>query len=263
MKICGACQTENDDTRVFCLNCAKRLPSSIPGSKPGLPIPAAESAGASAPTIVKRQASQAPGKLRQAGTRFSTLVFRFLILLALGAAGFAVYLILQPPEEIPRPVPPASAEESSRLANFLQVASQTPGGAWQADEVTINRFLAANVRLSPVDNPLGIQVAFERCLISLREGRMDFIMQVRVYDRSLFLRITLEPVKEGSGLGVRVVDAGLGRLPVPGPLARFLLPLWSPCFASLENALAILQKADSAQVSSKRIVVRWPVSNSR
>jgi hypothetical protein len=263
MKICGACQTENDDTRVFCLNCAKRLPPSIPGSKPGLPIPAAESAGASAPRIVKRQALEAPGKLRQAGTRFSTHVFRFLILLALGAAGFAVYLILQPPEEIPRPLPPASAEESARLANFLHVASQTPGGAWQVDEVAINRFLAANVRLSPVDNPLGIQVSFERCHIALREGMVDFTMQVAVYDRSLFLRITLEPIQEGSGLGIRVVGAALGRLPVPGPLARFLLPLWSPCFASLENALKILQKGDSAQVSSKRIVVRWPASSSR
>lgn len=263
MKICGACQTENDDTRVFCLNCAKRLPPSIPGSKPGLPTQATDSAGASAPEIVKRQALKAPGKLRQAGTRFSTIVFRFLILLALGAAGFTVYLILQPPEEMPRPVPPASAEESAQLANFLRVASETPGGAWQADGVTINRFLAANVRLSPVDNPLGIQVAFERCLIALHEGRMDFIMEVAVYGRSLFLRITLESVKEGSGLGVRVVDAAFGRLPVPGPMARFLLPLWSPCFASLENVLAILQKADSAQVSSKRIVVRWPASSSR
>ncbi len=263
MKICGACQTENDDTRVFCLNCAKRLPPPVPGSKPGLPAQAMENAGASAPQIVNRQALKAPAKLRQAGTRFSTIVFRFVILLALGAAGFAVYLILQPPEEIPRPVPPASAGESAQLANFLRVASETPGGAWQADEVAINRFLAANVRLSPVENPLGLKVGYERCHIALREGRVDFTLQVAVYDRSLFLRITLAPVQEGSGLGVRVVDAALGRLPVPGPLAQLLLPLWSPCFASLENALAILQKADSAQVSPKRIVVRWPASSSR
>ena len=260
MKICGECGTENDDTRVFCLNCAKRLPPSIPGSKPRLP---AESAGINAPKPFTPQPPKTPAKLRQAGARFSTIVFRLFSLLVTTAAGYAIYLILQPPTVIPPPFPPASAEESARFANFLRDASKSSGGAWQVDENAINRFLAANVRLISADNSLGIKVAFDRCYIALDEGRMDFTMQVEVFDRSLFLRITLAPAPEGSGLGIRVVGAALGQLQIPGPLAQFLLPLWSPCFASLENVLAILKKADSAELSPKRLVVRWPASSSR
>lgn len=261
MKVCGSCGTENDDTRVFCLNCAQRLPSSIPGSISG---PATELIGSSAPKISKPQSPKDPHKkIRQSGAGFSTVLFRFLLLLALAAMGYAIYLILQPPPEIPQPVLPASVEESSRLANFLRDASKTPGGAWQGDEAAINRFLAASVRMSPVKNPLGIKVSFERCFITLREGQMDFTMQVAVYDRSLYLRISLAPSSESSGLGLRVVNASLGQLQVPGSLAKFLLPLWSPCFSSLENVLEILKTANSAEVSPKRLVIRWPASSSR
>lgn len=260
MKICGDCGTENDDTRVFCLNCAKRLPSSIPGSKPA---PAIESVGIGAPKPITPQAPKTPVKLRQAGTRYSTILFRLLALLLVGAAGFAVYLILQPPTEVPQPVPSASVAEVNQFARFLRDASRTSGGTWQGDESAINRFLAANVRPQLIENSLGIKVSFERCYIEMHEGRIDFTMQVAVFDKSLFLRITLAPVTEGSGLGVRVVDAALGQLVVPGPVAQFLLPLWNPCFVSLENILAILKKADSAEVSPKRLVVRWPAPLSR
>lgn len=260
MKVCGDCGTENDDTRVFCLNCAKRLPASIPGSKPR---PATESVGISAPKPITPQAPKTLLKLPQTRARFSTVLFRLFVLLLLGAAGFVAYLILQPPTEVPRPVPSASAEEVSQFASFLRDASRTSGGTWQGDESAINRFLTANVRPQPMGNSFGIKVAFERCYVELHEGRIDLTMQVTVFDHPLFLRVCLAPVAKGSGLGVRVVNAGLGHLLVPGPVAQFLLPLWNPCFAPIENTLATLKGGDSAKISPQRLVVRWPVSSSR
>ena len=263
MKICASCAAENDDTRVFCLNCANRLPLPIPGSKPGLPVPSPESSGASAPKIHMTQAPKKPAKLRQAGTRPSTILFRFLFLLGLGALGVAVYLVLQPPARIPASVQPMTAPELAQWATFLQTASKSSGGAWQGDVNSINRFLRASVRLHPIENPLGIKVAFERCYVELLDGRMDFTMQVAVQGRSVYLRVALAPEPVGGKVGVRVVDAALGQLPIPGPLAKYLLPLWNPCFDSLENVLAVFKDAKSVEVTSKRIVVRWPDASSR
>jgi len=263
MKICGACTTENDDTRVFCLNCRERLPLPIPGSKPGLSVPPTESAGSTAPKIYRHQSSKIPGKLRQAGTPFSTIVIRLILLAALGAVGFAAYLILQPPAQIPPQIQPMSSGDLAQWATFLQTASKSPGGAWQGDKKSINQVLAATVRLKAVENPLGIRLQFERCYMDISEGRIDFTMQVAVQGRSIFLRVSLSPVYANGEMGVRVVDASLGRLPVPDPLATYLLPLWSPCFVSLENFLSHFQGAKSVEVTSGRIVVRWPENSSR
>lgn len=263
MKICSACATENDDTRVFCLNCAKRLPASIPDSKPGFAVPSNESTGASAPKIYTHQAPKNSGKLRQAGTSFSKSAFRLLILVGLGAAGFAVYLILQPPSEIPPRVQPMPAGEVAQWASFSQAVSKASGGVWQGDENSINRVLASTVRLQPADNPLGIEVAFERCYIALVDGRLDFTMQVAVQKQSLYFRVSLAPDSVDGKLGFRVVDAALGRLPIPGTLATYLLPLWNPCFDSLENILAVFKGAKSAEIKAQRIVVRWPETSER
>ena len=126
-----------------------------------------------------------------------------------------------------------------------------------------NRFLAASVRLQPIENPYGIKAGFKRCYLDLVDGRVDFTMQVELQGRSVYLRVALAPETVGGKLGVRVVDAALGQLPIPGPLANYLLPLWNPCFDSLENVLAVFKNAKSAEVTSKRVVVRWPDASSR
>ena len=263
MKICGACNTENDDTRVFCLNCAKRLPPPVPGSKPGLPVNPSEHAGASAPQIYKHQPSNAPAKLRQAGTRFSTIVFRVLLLLALGAAGFGTYLGLQSPSDIPPTAPSAGSQEIAQMLTFLRAASQSPGGAWQVDEQSLNQFLASAVSLRSAENPLGIKVQFQRCYAALGEGRLDFTMQTAVFDRTLYCRVAFAPESKGGKLGARVVDASIGRLQIPGVIAQFLLPLWQPSLKALAPTLALFDGAKSAEVTPKRMVVRWPEKSSR
>jgi len=257
MKTCGACGTENDDTRVFCLNCAQRLPPPTPGSKPGLPVNPVDLAGASAPQIYKQQASKAPAKLRQAGTRLSTIIFRILLLLVLAATGYGAYF------DIPKLSLAASSEDIEQTLTFLRAASQSPGGAWQVDEKFLNQFLVAAVSLRSAENPLGIKVQFQRCYVSLGEGRMDFTMQTVVSDQTLYFRVGLAPDSQGGKLGVRVVDASLGQLQIPGVVAQFLLPLWNPCFKSLAPTLALFDGAKSAEVSPKRIVVRWPENSSR
>ncbi len=224
----------------------------------------ADLAGASAPQIYKHQASKAPAKLRQAGTRLSTIIFRILILLVLAATGYGAYLTLQPPlADIPKPFPAASSEDIAQTLTFLRAASQSPGGAWQVDEKFLNQFLVAAVSLRSAENPLGIKVQFQRCYVSLGEGRLDFTMQTAVFDQTLYFRVGLAPDSQGGKLGVRVVDASLGQLQIPNVVAQFLLPLWNPCFKSLAPTLALLDGANSAEVSPKRIVVRWPENSSR
>ena len=264
MKTCSACSTENDDTRVFCSNCAKRLPPAISASKPGLPASASDSVGTSAPQIFSHQTKKPAAKLRQAGASFSTILFRFLFLIALGALGLGIYLAIQPPSSsLPNPTPAASSEEIAQTLTFLRTASKSSGGAWQIDESGINRFLAATVQLRTRDNPLGVKIQFKRCYTALNDGRLDFIMQVSVYDRPMDFRVGLAPDSQNGKLSVRVVNAAIGQLPIPGPVAQFLLPLWSPCFDSFRSALELFQGAKSAEVTSKRIVVRWPETSSR
>jgi hypothetical protein len=127
----------------------------------------------------------------------------------------------------------------------------------------INRFLAATVQLRTRDNPIGVKIQFKRCFADLHDGRLDFIMQVSVYNRPLDFRVGLAPDSQNGKLSVRVVNAAIGQLPIPGPVAQFLLPLWSPCFDSIRSALELFQGAKSAEVTSKRIVVRWPETSSR
>lgn len=263
MKICGACSTENDDTRVFCLNCGTRLPLPVPGSKPGLPVNPTELAGASAPQIYKHQASKGPAKLRKAGTRFSTIVFRIFLLLALAAVGFGTYLGLQPPVDIPQAYPAANSQDIAQMLGFLRAASQSSGGAWQVDEQSVNQLLASAVSLRSAENPLGSKIRFQRCYVALGEGRLDFTMQAAVFDQILYFRVAFAPVSQGGKIVARVVDASIGQLPIPGVIAQFLLPLWNPCFKSLAPTLALFEGAKSAEVTPKRIVVRWPEKSSR
>lgn len=264
MKTCSACSTENDDTRVFCSNCAKRLPPTITASKPALPANTSESVGTSAPQIFSHQTKKPAAKLRQAGTPFSTILFRFLFLIALGAMGLGVYLAIQPPSSsLPNPAPAASSEEIAQTLTFLRTASKSSGGAWQIDENGINRFLAATVQFRAKDNLLGFKIQFKRCYTALNDGRLDFIMLVSVNDRPMDFRVGLAPDSQNGKLSVRVVNAAIGQLPIPGPVAQFLLPLWNPCFDSLRSALELFQRAKSAEVTSKRIVVRWPETSSR
>jgi len=264
MKTCSACSTENDDTRVFCSNCAKRLPPAISASKPALPANTSESVGTSAPQIFSHQTKKPAAKLRQAGTPFSTILFRFLFLIALGALGLGIYLAIQPPSSpLPNPAPAAFSEEIAQTLTFLRTASKSSDGAWQIDENGINRFLAATVQFRTKDNLLGVKIQFQRCYVTLHDNRSNFTMQVAVYDRTLDLSVGLAPDSQNGKLNIRVVDAAIGQLPIPGPVAQFLLPLWSPCFDSLSSALELFQRAKSAEVTSKRIVVRWPETSSR
>lgn len=263
MKICGSCESENDDMRVFCRNCAKHLPPPVIGSKPKWTVNPSEIAGGSAPLIYKHQVPIGPAKLRQAGTRFSTIFFRIFLLLVLGAFGFGGYLALQPPADIPRPFATASSDDISQMLSFLRAASQSPGGAWQGDDKSINQFLASAVYLRPTESLLGIKVQFQRCYVSLGEGRLEFTVQKAVFDRPLYFSVAFAPDSQDGKLGVSVLDASVGKLMIPGVLAQFLLPLWEPFFRSLNPTLALFDGAKSAEVTSKRIVVRWPKKSLR
>jgi hypothetical protein len=260
MKTCEVCGLENDDTRVFCHNCAARLPAPAPGSLPGLPKKPADVVGAAAPPVSSFKPAtrpKPPGKIRQARRGFFETLFGLLPWLFIAGLGVAIYLILQPPDNIPAPAVP-NAEESDRMAVFFQDASRTPGGAWQGEQNAINRFLAANVRLEPVANSLGVKSSFERCYAKLLDGRMDFTLQIAIFDRDLYLTLALAPATENGRLQPRVLGAELGRLPVPSPLASLLLPVWSPCVDSLAAVVDLLQKAESAEVKPGRLVIRWP-----
>jgi hypothetical protein len=83
-------------------------------------------------------------------------------------------------------------------------------------------------------------------------------MEQVLEDHPLYFSLQLQPYSEGRDLKVRVVGATLGKLPIPGLLARYLLPIWRPCFDSLGAIMDTLDSASSASVTPKSLVVRWP-----
>ena len=236
----------------------------ISSSKLGLPDKTSESVGKSAPQNFSHQTKKPAIKLRQAGAPFSTILFRCLLLIVLGALGLGIYLAIQPPDSSNlKPSKVSTSEEIDQAISFLRTASKSSGGAWQMDENAINRFVAATVRIRTKDNLLGVKIQFQHCYVALHEGRLDFVMRVVVYDRTVDLRVGLAPDSQNGKLRIRVANAAIGHLPIPGLVAQYLLPLWNPCFESLGSALELFQGAKSAEITSKRLVVRWPETSSR
>ncbi|MEI8293477.1 MAG: hypothetical protein WCG66_05705 [bacterium] len=256
MKVCTACEAENDDTRIFCLNCRERLPQAQPGSPSGS---IQTSAGASAPPLPSGVIAKkpAPRKIPQARRRLSSLIWTFLVLGVLSGLVFAIYLVAQRPDDISPPVQ-KDAAASAALASFFQKASVTPGGAWMGSEDSINRFLLENVHLVPVSAPLGLHTEFKRCYVELRDGRLDFVMEESLQGHPLYFSLVLEPYSVDGDLKVRFVGASLGKLPVPARLVPFLIGIWRPCFDSLGAIMDALDSASAASVTPKNLVIRWP-----
>jgi len=256
MKICTACNTENDDTRVFCLNCMGRLPESVPGSPTGS---SQASVGVSAPPLPRSRSvkKQIPRKTPNAGRNFMSLFLNLLFWAVLAGLGFAIYLVTLMPDTI-RPAVEKDSAASAALTSFFKKASTTPSGAWMGSEDSINSFLIENVKLVPIAAPFGIHTEFKRCFVVLGDGRLDFVMEQVLEDHPLYFSLQLQPYSEDRDLKVRVVGATLGRLPIPGLLARYLLPIWQPCFDSLGAIVDTLDSASSASVTPKSLVVRWP-----
>ena len=257
MKICTACNTENDDTRVYCLNCGQRLPDPKPGSNPGF---AEKNANVSAPHIplaAQTEKKSIPRKAPNTGRNFASLFFNLLFWAVLAALVFAIYLVSQAPGVI-RPAVEKDVAASAGLASFFRKASTTPGGAWMGSEESINRFLLENVKLVPVAGPLGIHTEFKRCFVKLGEGNLDFVMEQSLEGYPLYFSLQLQPYTQDGDLKVRMTGATLGRLPVPAPVVPFILRIWQPCFDSLGAIVDSLDTANSASVTPKSLVVRWP-----
>ena len=256
MKICPACETENNNTRVFCLNCRERLPDPVPGSDPGFTPPESP---LSLPRVATRVVGKKPIPRRtpNAGRNFFSLVLNLFFWAVLAGLAFGIYLFAQPPTKIQSPVESDSAA-SEALGAFFKKASTTPGGAWMGSADSINRFLLENVRLVPVSTSMGLHTEFQRCFVELREGRLDFVMQQSLQGYPLYFTLVLEPYSQDGDWKVRFAGASLGRLPVPAALAPFLVGLWQPCFDSLATVVDKLESAVSASVTPTSLVIRWP-----
>lgn len=257
MKVCAACNTENDDTRVFCLECGQRLPQSVPG------IPAASPqtvAGASAPSLPGAPTAKKPLPRKNPVTRrgnLASLFFNLFFLAVLAGLVFGIYLVSQAPEGI-RPPVERNAAASAALASFFRKASTTPGGAWMGSEESINRFLLENVKLVPLGGPLGIHSDFKRCFVKLGEGSLDFVMEQSLKGHPLYFSLRMQPYSQDGDLKVRFTGASVGRLPVPVVLVPWVMPVWRPCFDSLGAIVDSLESANSASVTPKSLVLRWP-----
>jgi hypothetical protein len=83
-------------------------------------------------------------------------------------------------------------------------------------------------------------------------------MQQSLQGYPLYFTLLLEPYSEDGDLKVRLAGASFGRLPIPAPLAPFVIGLWQPCFDSLGAIVDRLDSASSASVAPNSLVVRWP-----
>lgn len=256
MKICAACKTENDDSRVYCLECGQRLPESIAGSPAALSQKAAGASAPalpSAPSVKKTLPRKSPAPIRN----WASLFFNILFWAVLVGLVFGIYLVSQAPAAI-RPAVERDAAVSAALASFFRKASTTPGGAWMGSEESINRFLLENVNLVPLAGPLGVHTEFKRCFVKLGEGNLDFVMEQTLEGYPLYFSLQLQPYSQDGDLKVRMLGASLGKLPVPAPVVPFILGIWRPCFDSLGAIVDSLESANSASVTPKSLVVRWP-----
>lgn len=211
-------------------------------------------AGASAPQVgvFKKVAG---GGIKKVKPRRS-VVSNLLIFLLLPALGLAVWLAIQPERDIP-PAPLANPAADALLASSLRDASQSRPGAWSAEQEAVNRFLVTNIQLEPVKNNLGVNASFERAFVQFGNGFADFTMHLRLFDRDIFLRLRMVPEKSVDGLALKPVGAWVGDLPILPALLPLVLPVFQPCADSLENVFAVTSSADSAEISPKKIVVRW------
>ena len=256
MKICSACKTENNDTRVFCLNCRERLPAPALGSAPGLPESIAQvSAPRFSSEVTKKK--QIPRRSPNARRSYIGLLWNLLFWGILAGLVWSIYLVTQPPSSVQPPVE-RNAVAASSLAAFFKKASATPAGAWMGSEDAINGFLLENVRLVPLASRIGLHTEFNRCFVELHEGRLNFVMQQTVQGYPLYFSLLLEPYTEDGDLKVRLAGASFGRLRIPALIAPFVVSLWQPCFDSLGTIVDRLDSASSASVTPKSLVVRWP-----
>jgi hypothetical protein len=261
MKTCSACGTDNDDTRVFCLNCAERLPAPTPGSLPGIPKSELDP-GMLAPPVTQVAAKSQknillPGKLPTRRRTLRGMLFALWPLFVVGGLAWMVYLAAQPPENLTPPVS-SGPQDTSTLAAFFQKAVATPGGAWMAGEKSINQFLEANVPSQTLMDLRGVKCEFKRCFVQLGEGTFDFVMQFAVLDHDLYLLLVLKPDPDSPTLKLIPIDGAFGRLPVHLLLIPYLTPLLTPCLESLKEVIDPLRRAQSATITPKSVVIRWP-----
>lgn len=269
MKSCASCATQNDGTRIFCLNCGVRLPES---SQPSPSSQRAASVGASAPPLPARKN---PGRLRPPGQvhplmgalRFS---MRMLPLGFLAACALAVYLALQGNEESSRTqafhtapsgqaasAPRTDTQSIQRSLAALQVAARSRNGAWSADESTLTEILAHHLDESMVKGPGGLHVHIDSVAVALEEGRAAVLLDTRWESVRLQCVVVLAPEIRPGGLGVRVVFGRIGRLPLPGPVASLVAGVFKPSLAKLGPFLPLAESAEKASISPKKLVIRW------
>lgn len=256
MKICASCDTENDDTRVFCLNCRERLSAPVPGTAPGFRAPESPRLATRVSTPVSGKKA-IPRRTPNARRNIFSLLLNLVFWAILAGLIFAIFLVFQTPVAIQAPVERDSSAAQS-LGAFFKKASTSPGGVWMGSADSINGFLLETVQLVPVSSSIGLHTEFQRCFVALHEGRLDFVMQQSLQGHPLYFTLVLEPYSKNGGLNVRVAGASLGQLPIPGFLAPYLLGLWKPCFDSLDVIVEKLESASSASVTPASLVIRWP-----
>lgn len=269
MKSCASCATQNDETRIFCLNCGVRLPES---SQPSPSSQRAASVGASAPPLPARKnysRMRPPGEVHPllGALRFS---MRMLPLGFLAACALAVYLALQGNEDSSRTqafhtAPSGQAASAlrtdpqsiQRSLAALQVAARSRNGAWSADESTLTEILAHHLDESMVKGPGGLHVHIDSVAVALEEGRAAVLLDTRWESMRLQCVVVLAPEIRPGGLGVRVVFGRIGRLPLPGPVASLVAGVFKPSLAKLGPFLPLAESAEKASISPKKLVIRW------
>ena len=274
MKSCADCATENDDTRIFCLNCGARLPEA---SQPSSSSLRTSSVGALAPPLPLKDKN---ARLRRTGHvnplvgafRFS---MRMLPLGFLAICALAVYLALQGSAEpnhpttsatqdsgispsgkrIPVPVPDPQSIQRSIAA--LQAAARSRNGAWSADQSTLTDILCHYLNDSTLNGPGGVHIQIDSTTVALEEGRATILLDTRWESLRLQCAVVLAPETRSGGLKARVLSGRIGRLPLSGPAASLLAWVFEPSLAKLEPVLSITESATQASISPKKLVIRW------
>jgi len=259
MRTCEHCGTQNDDSRIFCLNCGGRLPTLTSANSKAGGKAAEASGGSAAPALPKRKGGGR--KIRPAdgsGRSVPGLLFSALITSTVIAVSLACIVQgLRAPSGLPERKPPnqAVAQAQFDLLHFY-LGSEYPLDAG-IEASAVNTYLLAAVEPVATTNVSWLGAKFQRAFVIYGEGAFDFVIEQKSLGHPIFYTLRMAPDGTPGALGVRTVGASIGRMPIHPMLLPLVHPIFESMLASLTQATELLQKAKGVVITPKIATFSW------
>jgi hypothetical protein len=242
--VCTACNYENEIERVYCHNCGEKLDRSLlPKVDEGKPVNDLAKAGRKARRMMNPN-------------RFAWLrAIRTFVLIELFAATVAaVFLAVQPPEDVPPAKSPDILPEKMKMVGdeWAGMMGTRNTATVVFKEFDINYYLRNTVKGG--EGPLGTK--FERAFVLLKPGLVTAATQRSLWGLQVYNTVTFKPVLAGGKWTADVTELKIGRLAIPPNIAKLtkLDTLINGALTKVfEKEIKQLERVDRIEVGDKVI----------